>query len=330
MIRFIVKRILWMIPTVLGVLLIIFTINELMPGDPAMNALGTNFTQEQYEAKREAMGLNDPYILRYVRYVKDFVTRFDLGTSYATLRSVSAMIKERLGVTLLLGILGSLITIIFGMLIGILSAVKQYSAMDYATTFFATFFASMPNFWMALMAIIIFSQKLKLLPAWGLATWQHWILPVVCLGLGPIALVVRITRTSMLDVIRQDYVCTARAKGAKERVVIYKHALRNALIPVITVIGMQLSMIFGGSVIIETIFSIPGMGMMLLAAINGRDYIAVQGIVLVLSITVCVINLLVDIAYAFADPRIKAQYVATKKNEETVARNEAGKEGLRV
>jgi len=225
------------------------------------------------------------------------------------------MIAERLGVTLLLGIYGSLITIVLGVIIGILSAVRQYSILDYVTTILATFFAAMPNFWLALMGVIIFSQNLQLLPASGLSTWKHWIMPVICIGIGPIALVVRMTRTSMLDVVRQDYIRTARAKGVKERAVIYKHALRNALIPVITVIGMQLSVIFGGSIIVETIFSIPGMGMLLLDAINSQDYPVILGCVLVLSLAVCVINLLVDLAYAAADPRIKAQYTGGKKKK---------------
>lgn len=316
MLKFIVKRILWIIPTILGVLLIIFAINELMPGDPAINALGANYTEELYQQKREEMGLNEPFIVRYVDYVVGFATKLDLGQSYSTLRQVKDMIGERLGVTLLLGIYGSLITIVFGVVIGIISAVKQYSVLDYVTTVLATFFASMPNFWLALMGIIVFSQNLKILPAAGLTTWKHWILPVICIGIGPIALVVRMTRTSMLDVIRQDYIRTARAKGVKEHSVIYKHALRNALIPVITVVGMQLTAIFGGSIIVETIFSIPGMGMLLLTAINSQDYPVIQGCVLVLSLAVCVINLLVDLAYAFADPRIKAQYTAGKKKRE--------------
>lgn len=324
MLKYIIKRILWMIPTILGVLLIIFTINELMPSDPAMNALGSNYTEELYQQKREEMGLNRPFLVRYVEYVIDFATKLDLGTSYSTLRPVKAMIGERLGVSIKLGLYGSAITIVLGIIVGILSAVKQYSILDYVTTVLATFFASMPNFWLALMGIIIFSQNLKILPASGLTSWKHWIMPVICIGIGPIALVTRMTRTSMLDVIRQDYIRTARAKGVKERSVIYKHALRNALIPVITVVGMQLSVIFGGSIIVETIYSIPGMGMLLLNAINSRDYPLIQGCVLVLSLAVCVINLLTDLAYAVADPRIKAQYAqSNKKKKHESAKEEA-------
>ena len=315
MIRFIVKRILWMIPTVLGVLLIIFTINELMPGDPASAALGTNYTEELYQQKREEMGLNRPFLTRYADYVVGFFTEFDLGTSYSSLRPVRTLILERIWVSIKLGLLGSVITVVFGILIGVISAVKQYSVLDYIITVLATFFASMPGFWLALMGIIIFAQELNWLPAAGLSSWKHYIMPVICIGITPIALVVRMTRTSMLDVIRQDYIRTARAKGLKERTVIYRHALRNALIPVITVIGMQLATIFGGAIIVESIYSIPGMGVLLLTAINSRDYTTIQGTVLVLSLAVCVINLLVDIAYAMADPRIKAQYVRVKKKK---------------
>ncbi len=313
MIRFIVKRVLWMIPTVLGVLLIIFTINDLMPGDPASAALGTNYSEELYQQKREEMGLNRPFVVRYADYVIGFFTKFDLGTSYSSLRPVRTLIMERIWVSIKLGLMGSVITVVFGVLIGVISAVRQYSVLDYVITVLATFFASMPGFWLALMGIIVFSQKLQWLPAAGLFSWKHYIMPVICIGITPISLVVRMTRTSMLDVIRQDYIRTARAKGLKERTVIYKHALRNALIPVITVIGMQLTTIFGGSIIVESIYSIPGMGVLLLTAINSRDFTTIQGTVLVLSLAVCLINLLVDIAYAMADPRIKAQYVRPKK-----------------
>lgn len=327
MIRYVGKRLLWMIPIVLGVVLIIFIILELMPGDPALNALGTSYTEEAYLQKRAEMGLDKAFIVRYFEYVKNFFTKFDLGNSYTNLRPVGTMIMERLGVTVKLGLYGSAITLVVGLLVGILSAVRQYSVIDYITTVFATFFASVPGFWLALMGIIVFSQNLKILPASGLDTWKNWVLPVVCLGITPIALVVRMTRTSMLDVIRQDYVRTARAKGAKENVVIYQHALRNALIPVITVIGGQLGSIFGGSVIIENIFSIPGMGQLMLSGINGRDYPVIAGTVLVLSLTVCVINLIVDIAYAFADPRIKAQYIAAQKTRTPKISNAAAGTG---
>lgn len=315
MLRYTLKRVLVMIPTLLGILLIIFTINYFTPGDPAMNALGNNYTEEAYLAKRAEMGLDEPFVVRYVLYVKGIVTGLDLGTSYSTLRPVQTMIAEKIIPTLKIGILSSIVTIVIGVLVGIISAVKQYSVVDYLSTTLAVFFAAMPGFWLALMCMLVFCIHLKWLPASGLATWKHYILPVLCLGLSPIAIVIRMTRSSMLDVIRADYIRTARAKGVRERTVILRHALRNALIPVITVIGMQLSMVISGSVVIESIFSIPGIGMLMLSAINNRDYPLIQGTVFVLSFFICIINLLVDLAYAAVDPRIKAEYVASSKRK---------------
>lgn len=324
MIRFVIKRLLLIIPTLLGVLLIIFTINYFTPGDPAQMSLGSNYTEEDYQAKREEMGLDKPFLVRYVLYVSGIVTSGDLGTSYDTLRPVSSMISQRIGVTIRLGLLSSILTIVAGVGIGILSAVKQYTPVDYAATTFSVIFSAAPGFWVALLAILIFCLKLQWVSAGGVATWQNYILPVVCMALSPISLVARMTRTSMLDVIRQDYVRTARAKGVNEKSVIFNHALKNALIPVLTVIGMQLTTVVGGSFIIESIFSIPGMGMLMLTAINNRDYPTIQGTVLVLSLFVCLINLLVDIAYAFADPRIKSEYISKgKKHTRKIAKEAA-------
>lgn len=215
--RFILKRLLIIIPTLLGVLLIIFTINFFTPGDPAKSSLGANYTEEAYQAQREKMGLDKPFVVRYVDYVVGVVTRFDLGTSYDTLRPVSDMISERIGITLKLGLCSCLITVLLGVTIGILSAVKQYSVIDYATTTFAVVFSAAPGFWVALMAIIIFCLKLGWFNAGGISSWKDMVLPVLCMGLSPISLVTRITRTSMLDVINQDYIRTARAKGVQER-----------------------------------------------------------------------------------------------------------------
>ena len=310
MLRYFFKRLLLIIPTLLGVMLIIFTITYFIPGDPAKMALGSNYTEEAYQAKREEMGLNKPFVQRYVDYVVGFVTRLDLGTSYDSGWTVSSMIfSSRMGITVKLGLLSCLITIVFGIGIGILSAVKKYTLVDYAATTFAVIFSAAPGFWVALMSMLIFCLHLGWFPAsWGVGSWREIVLPVVCMALSPVSLVARITRTSMLDVINQDYIRTARAKGVKERSVIFNNALRNAMIPVLTVVGAQLTMVVGGSFIIESVFSIPGIGMLLLSAINTRDFPTIQGTVLVLSIFVCVINLVVDIAYAFVDPRIKSQY----------------------
>lgn len=302
-----------MIPTVLGVLFIIFFILELTPGDAAMNALGTNYTEEAYQEKLVEMGLDKPFLVRYAIYVKDFVTKFDLGTSYSSLQSVKSLISQRIWVTLRLGLISCAFTIVIGVLFGIVSAVRQYSALDYVSSSLAVFFSAAPGFWLGLMMILLFTVKLGWLPAGGLNSWESYIMPVICLGIAPIAIVLRMTRSSMLDVIRQDYIRTARAKGVPEKQVIYRHALKNALIPVITVIGMQLTMVVGGSVVIESIFSIPGLGVLMVNSITGRDYPTVQGIALVICLFVCVVNLLTDIAYAAADPRIRAEYTSGKR-----------------
>ena len=320
--RYVLKRLLMIIPTLLGVLLIIFIINKCIPGDPAKLALGSNFTQEAYEAKRAEMGLDKSYVEQFVDYVVGVVTRLDLGDSYDTKRPVSEAILSRIGITVKLGLLSCIVTIVAGVGIGILSAVKKYTPVDYAATTFAVIFSAAPGFWVGLMAMLIFCLKLKWLPAGGLGTWKNLVLPVICMALSPISLVARITRTSMLDVINQDYIRTARAKGVAERTVIFSHALRNALIPVVTVVGAQLTMVVGGSFIIESVFSIPGIGMLLLSAINTRDFPTIQGTVLVLSFFVCVINLLTDLAYAYVDPRIKSQYSGGKKKRTPKPRKE--------
>ena len=325
MIRYVIRRLLLIIPTLLGVMLVIFTINFFIPGDPAILALGSNYTEEAYEAKRAEMGLDQPFVVRYADYVWGVATRLDLGTSFDTHQSVSREIfTSRLGITLRVGILSCIITIVFGVGIGILSAVKKYTALDYTSTSLAVVFSAAPPFWIALMTLMIFCMHLHWLPAtWDNGSLRGIILPVVCMAFSPIAIVVRMTRTSMLDVINQDYIRTARAKGVAERKVIFSHALRNALIPVLTIIGMQLTMVVGGSFIIEKVFSIPGIGMLLLNAISSSDFPVVQGTVLVLSFFVCVINLLIDLTYAFADPRIMAQYRSVGRR---TRRAKAGKE----
>ena len=313
MAKYIIKRILWMIPVLLGVILVIFTINYISPGDPVVTQLGSNYTQEQYDAKAAEMGLDRPFIVQFVDYVVGIVTEFDFGTSYQTARPVSEMISERFMNTLLLGIYGTLLTIVIALPLGILAGVYQYSALDYVVVIGSVIFASIPSFWLALMSIIVFSLNLGWFPASGLESWKSWILPVACIGLGPVASVVRTMRSSMLEVIRQDYITTAKAKGLKKGRIITHHAIKNAMIPVITVIGMQAGMIMGGSILIETIFNIPGLGTLMNTAISGKDYPVIEGCVIVLSISVSIINLIVDIAYAYIDPRIKSQYVGESK-----------------
>lgn len=317
MIKFIVKRLLVMIPVLLGVIFIIFTINRITPGDPVVAMLGSNYTQEQYDAKAAELGLNKPFFEQFYEYIKGIVTKFDLGTSYQTKRPVTTEIGERFWNTLLLGIIGCVITVIIGVPTGVLSANKQYSLLDYTVTVGALVFASMPNFWLALMMILLFSLKLGWFPSScaDLSNWRVWVMPALAIGLSPIASVSRMTRSSMLEVVRQDYIRTARAKGLSPRMVTRRHALRNALIPVVTVIGMQVGMIIGGSVVVETIFSFPGLGVLMMNAINNKNYPVIQGCVLLLAGSICIINLVVDIIYAFIDPRVMSHYTAGKKRK---------------
>ncbi len=300
------------IPVLLGVLFIVFAINHLSPGDPVVQQLGSNYTQEQYNAKQAEMGLDKPFFAQFYTYTKGIVTKLDFGNSYQTHRPVGKEIMERLPVTLKLSVMGIIITILLGIPFGIISATKQYSKLDYSVTVGSLVFASIPGFWLALMMIIVFSLNLKLVPASGIASWKSWILPVLAVGLSPVASITRMTRSSMLDVVRQDYIRTARSKGLSEGVVIRKHALKNALIPVVTVTGILLGILVGGSVIVEAIFNIPGIGLLMMTAINNKDFPVIQGGVVVLSLFVCIINLLTDLLYGFIDPRIKASYKSGK------------------
>ena len=303
--KYVLKRVLLMIPVLLGVMFIVFAINHFMPGDPVISLLGNNYTQEQYDAKEAELGLDKPFLEQFFIYVKGVVTKLDLGTSYQTNRSVSTEILERFPVTLKLGILGILVTVIVGIPFGIISATKQYSALDYGVTVISMFFASMPSFWMGLMAIIIFSYKLGWLPASGLFTWKHWILPVLTLGLSPVATITRMTRSSMLDVIRQDYIRTARAKGLSEKKVIYHHAFRNTLIPLVTFIGGSLPGLFAGALITETLFAIPGIGYISYNAMVAGDIPFSMFYMTFLAILTLLGNLISDILYAVVDPRVR-------------------------
>lgn len=318
MIQYIIKRLLGMIPVLLGIILIIFIINSFAPGDPVLTILGTEFTQEQYDAVEKELGLDKPVLVRFVDYVVGIVTELDFGISYQNKLPVKDQLLERIPVSIYLGILGMALTVIIGVPFGVISATKQYSVLDYSVTSISLVFASMPSFWLALMLIIFFALDLKWLPASGLESWKAWILPCVAIGLSPVASVSRTTRSSMLEVIRQDYIRTGYAKGLSKRAIIWRHALKNALIPVVTVVGLQLGMIMGGSMVVEVIFSIPGLGSLLLNAINNQNYPMIQGCVLVISLFISVMSLLVDILYAFIDPRIKGQYQKRRKAAVTV------------
>lgn len=318
MLRYVLRRILLLIPVVIGVTILIFTLMYLVPGDPAIAILGTSAEPWEYEELREKMGFNDPYIVRLYDYIVQVYVHFDLGNSYLTGVSITTELMGRLPRTLILGFSGLLVTVVIGIPLGINAAVHQGTVGDWLPLSVALIGVSMPGFWLALMLVLAFSVKLGWLPAYGMGGIQYWILPILSGSFHGVANMARQTRSSMLEVISSDYIVMARAKGLPERQVIYKHALPNALIPLITLMGGTLAGMFGGGMLTETIFSIPGVGYYMVKSVNNRDYPAVQGSVLLLSIVFSVMMLLTDLVMAAVDPRIKAQFAnrAAKKVKE--------------
>lgn len=307
MIRYILKRLAMLIPVILVTSFLIFWAMSLTGGDPAVMVAGDKATPQQIEAVREELGLNDPFIVRYAKYMKGMFTG-DMGKSYITKKDVFKTFMEKLPNTLALGGAAVLIAVIVSIPLGIYTAIYQNTWKDTLGMIFALFGTSMPNFWLGLMLIIIFSLNLKLLPSGGKTGITSIILPAVTVGFGLAALITRTTRSSMLDVLRQDYMTTARAKGCSEKRTIFVHGLKNALIPIITAIGLQMSLVITGSVLAETVFSWPGIGRLVYESISKRDTPMVTGAIIMCSILMCIINLFVDLIYAFFDPRIKARY----------------------
>lgn len=307
MLKYIGKRLLMLIPVILVTSFLIFWAMSLTGGDPARQVAGDRATEAEVEAIREEMGLNDPFLVRYGNYMKGMLTG-DMGKSYVTNKDVFQTFMEKLPNTLMLGGAAVLIAIIVSLPLGIYTAIHQNTWKDTAGMVFALFGTSMPNFWLGLMLIILFSLKLHWLPSGGKNGFASLILPALTVGFGLAALITRTTRSSMLDVIRQDYMTTARAKGCSEKRVIFRHGLKNALIPIITAIGLQMSLVITGSVLAETVFSWPGIGRLVYDSISKRDTPMVTGSIIMCSVLMCIINLAVDLIYAFFDPRIKAQY----------------------
>ena len=305
--KYVLKRILLLIPVLLGVSLLVFAIMSLTPGDPAQLILGENAPKEAVLKLREEMGLNDPFFMQYFRFVKNAIMG-DFGRSYTTGREVFGEIFARFPNTLILAVIGIIISVCIGIPIGIISATRQYSFLDSFSMVIALLGVSMPVFWLGLMLILTFSVKLGWLPSGGFDGLKSIILPAVTLGVGSAAIITRMTRSSMLEVIRQDYIRTARAKGVAEKVVINTHALKNALIPIITVVGLQFGHLLGGAVLTESVYSWPGVGRLMVDAIRQKDTPTVLAAVVFLAAAFSVVNLLVDILYAYVDPRIKSQY----------------------
>lgn len=311
--KYLVKRILWLIPVVLGVAVLIFTVMYFVPGDPARIILGGSALQEEVDALRIQMGLDDPYIVRLGRFLYDTFFQLNLGESYINHVSVSSALMERFPRTLLIAIISCILQVIIGIPTGVTAAVHHNRWQDRVCVVVAMIGISIPGFWLAQMMILLFSHQLGWLPAFGISGWTSFIMPCFCSALMGIANTCRFTRTYMLEQIRSDYVVTARAKGMSERVIRYQHALPNTMIPLITGIGSTFGSALGGTIIIENVFSIPGIGQYMVNAIGNRDYPVVQGSVVFLAILFSLIMLLVDLAYAFIDPRIKAQYVESGK-----------------
>lgn len=307
MLKFIFKRLLMIIPVIIGISFIIFSIMALTPGDPARLILGESASQTDVEQLREEMGLNDNFVIRYVDYMED-VVRGDFGLSYRNKIPVYDEVFARFPNTLILAFWGISLSVLIGVPIGIISAVKQYSILDTMSLGAALVLASIPAFWLGLMLILLFSLKLNLLPSTGVETWKNFILPSITLAAGTMATLIRMTRSTMLEVIRQDYIRTAKAKGAGERRIIFKHALRNALLPVITIIGINFGFQLGGAMIIETVFAMPGLGTLMITSVRMKDTPMVMASVLFVAVAVSLVNLLVDLLYSFIDPRIKSQY----------------------
>ncbi len=315
MYRYVLKRMFMLIAVLLGVLLIVFILNEITPGDPARMLAGEDASFEDVEKLREEMGLNRPFLTRFGDYVFRLVTKGDLGTSYFTGQPVGKEVMARFPTTFLLTLVSMIFTLGIGIPAGIISATRQYTFVDYLCTTLGLVGVSMPNFWQGLINILVFSITFKLLPASGFYGPKYWILPALTIGTSSAAQIMRMTRSSMLDVIRQDYIRSAYGKGLTERKVIYKHALKNALIPILTVIGMDFGLSLGGAVLTESVFGIPGLGKYMLEAIKSRDYPVVQGGVLVFAFAFSIVTLIVDILYAYIDPRIKSMYKTSRKDK---------------
>jgi peptide/nickel transport system permease protein len=302
--QYTLRRVLIAIPSVLGVMIIVFAMVRLAPGDPAQLLAGEFADPETIELIRERFGLNDRIEVQFWRFVSGVAT-FDLGESTRTKRLVTDDLATYFPNTIELALGAIFVALLFGIPAGILAALRPNSPIDLTVMVFALIGVSMPVFWFGLLAILVFSVQLGWFPVAGRGTLRHLILPAISLGLGSMAIIARMTRSSMLEVLNQDFIRTARAKGLVSSAVVLKHALRNAMVPVITVIGLQFGALLAGTVITETVFSWPGIGSLLVQSILARDYPVVQGAVLLIAVSFILVNLTVDLIYGFIDPRIR-------------------------
>jgi ABC-type dipeptide/oligopeptide/nickel transport system permease component len=303
MLGYVIKRLLLAFPTIFGVIFIVMLTIEMVPGDPAELMLGEHATKDAVQNVRTALGLDKPLLTRYLLYLTN-LAKGDMGRSIRENRAVTKEISDVWPATLELTIAAMAIAVLMGVTVGILSAVKPNSYFDNINRIISLFGLSMPVFWTGLVLIVIFSFWLRLLPIGGIGSWRHLILPAFTLSLPSIAMIARMTRSSLLEVLQEDYVRTARAKGLSKRAVILRHALRNALIPLVTLSGLQMGQLMGGAILTETVFAWPGLGRLMVRAIFARDYILLQGAVLVFALAFVLINLIVDVSYSFLDPRV--------------------------
>lgn len=308
MYKYVIKRLLFTIPVLFGAVFLVFTIMNLTPGDPGRLILGITAKQSDIDALNHQLGVDQPFFVQFFNYMKNMLTKFDFGTSYRTGLPVFDEILARFPATFWLALWSMILSSIVGIALGIVSAVKQYSALDNILTTLAMLLSAIPGFWLGLMLMLIFALQLGLLPSNGIADWTGYILPVLTLSLGGAATQMRLTRSTMLETIRQDYIRTAKSKGAPEKTIIWKHALKNALLPVVTAMGMNFGASLGGSVIVETVFGVPGLGMLIVNSIRQKDTPTVMAATLFLAVLFCLVMLAVDILYAYIDPRIKAKY----------------------
>lgn len=297
-----------MILIIIGVALVVFSIMELTPGDPAVMMLGDNASAESIQAFREQNGLDNSFIIRFFQYIVKLFTKWDFGTSWLTSRPILETLQQRIPITLIIAISSIAFASIIGVLLGVISAVKQYSALDYVARVTAMVMAAVPVFWLGMMLAIVFALKLGWLPASGVGSWKNYVLPMLTLGIPYSARILRSTRSYMLEAVRQDFVRTARAKGAPERIVIWKHAFCNACLPIINTIGVYIGSLLGGAVVTETVFGCNGLGSFIINSVKRKDIPAVTGGTVFLAIIFSLILLIVDLLYAVVDPRIKARY----------------------
>ena len=306
MLIFVLRRLLLTVPVLLGVLFVVMLTMDLIPGDPVQLMLGDAASKENVARFREHLGLDRPLVVRYVRYIGHVMTG-DLGRSIQQNRPVVDELGDAWPATLQLTVAALLLAAVVGVATGIVSAIWPNSLFDALSRLSSLFGLSMPVFWTGLVLIVVFAFWLPLLPVGGVGSPLHLVLPAVTLALPSIAMIARMTRSSVLEVLREDYVRTARAKGVGERLVVAKHALRNAAIPILTLVGLQAGQLMGGAVLTETVFAWPGLGRLMVKAIFARDYILLQGAVLIFAMAFVVINLIVDLSYGMLDPRVSRQ-----------------------